>query len=395
MNRMVTTASALALIASALLFPSGGSTHIDPAKIELWCELREDPPIPPDPLPFDMKKDQRALEYRHLGNYSGAVLTNCGGHKGHHTYYLEGLAHITGLSARIFTVEGERTVFVDPDAPADPYGVVFETSVDGITWTTLLTVAYVPTNPGCTPDSIDNCYEIICNPPQCEGAFGIGITGGPFGGLALADRQGIDVSGTFTTAADAVFLRVHQPRSALHGLAGYLEFSGATLTISSLDAEPAASVGTVTSRELTCASDVFEDFFTDHPCWFGPATVQGFYPLESGSNTHTYYLGPSTVTRVTGSATIEMFRANVCFLDSALFSEFRVEVSATGDADWKVIVPSMLAINGLPTTFDSGTINESARFVRVASDGCSPSNPIAQGFFLDSALTVEGTLRDL
>lgn len=186
----------------------------------------------------------------------------CWFHTGHHTYDAGGLFAVDRVDGSAFSVEVELSPPVEY-APAAAYqpsaALVFETSADGLAWSTLAQVPYpmFRSDPG---------QELFRHP------------------LTFSfDGDG----------AVARYFRLRQPASAAQGLSGFLDASGFTAELTPVEAPPPAEP--VSSRSLGCLDHVMERFFAAHPCAFG-----GINRYDSPSVFHTYPIGDSEVARVTG-----------------------------------------------------------------------------------------------
>ena len=214
-----------------------------------------------------------ALESSYLGS--------CWGHIGHHTYLLPGPRVLQAVNGTLFAVEVDATnVAGEPE-------LAVEASLDGAAWTLVGTIAY------------------------------------PLG-QDPSDRYQINFS--FETSATPLrLLRIRMPPSQYEGLAGYLDGSDLTATVSPPEAGMALPPLPVRTAG-TCGDGVMESFFPSHPCWFGgydnvdrlaggdpqlihvswDVTDPGWF--DSPSFLHTYILGEGAGGALEATARVQMWR---------------------------------------------------------------------------------------
>jgi len=290
---------------------------------------------------------------------TSAFLPQCWGHIGHNTYYLGPqawtIAH--GLGRSTLLEQGfspPKTINVNLTT-----NTVFETSLDGVTWTPLAVAYYrmSPTDPVAR--------QIVSTPLGASQPFR--------------------------------FIRVHAPESTAEGLSGFLDASGIELALNPATVQGAPRFAG--SATLTCEQDLMEDFIAAHPCTFG-----GYNRYDSPSALHTYFLqaGSTAVTSVSGNVTVGPWRHD----DWVRFESDKEGVNMTLEGSEDGI--AFLALHtfrakffedtGFNVTFSHPT---SLAFLRLRSDysqlyGRSLSEPAyaaqrhLKGYMLDSRLTVEG-----
>lgn len=296
----------------------------------------------------------------------------CWSHGGHHTYFTEAnLYALRGLHGFVYTVE-QQFAWPSEFTPTDPLHspIVIELSRNGDEFR-----------------AVGNAtYTLLDVPPDVL----------PFNG-----RQGLwfsfEVNGL---GKQFRFLRAREPKSFTQGLSGYLDNS---LLFAHVDLVRAVAPKPLaeTSRALSCgAGDILEDFFAEHPCWFG-----GLDRYDSPSFWHTYYLGEGAQpARVNGSFTLLPWRADDFnqgrpAVDAAKTKAF-VQTSADGVV-WRDAAV-VAATFGAPQTFDVTLDGSAARFVRLFPEyharydqtGSFPANHHPRGYFVGSEITVSGLLPE-
>lgn len=297
-----------------------------------------------------------------------SYLGSCWGHVGHHTYFL-GQPHVLHhVAGRVFAVEIAYTTLADDAEPVLPVQV----SLDGSNWTTVAGFDYPL---GQDPE---DRYEIF----------------------------------TSATVEDVPFrfLRVHMPRSAHEGLAGYLDASNFTLA-----ASPAANAPPEPAPQTSadCRDGLLDSFFPEHPCWFGgydnldrqqggdPDTLHASWDIydeswfDAPSFLHTYYLS-GVGGRLQADVTVQMWRLfhyGLCSgldpLNTPVAPTVVAEASPDGQ-QWSLIAQEPGSY--LDPVHLEGDVPDDTRFVRFgAGRGASYSaggchHPVA--FVVDSRLTI-------
>ncbi len=145
---------------------------------------------------------------------------SCWGHVGHHTYLLPDPVVVHAVAGHVFAVEVTGT------AVAGASVVTLQSSLDGLDWTELGHVPYVSDD----DDRNDLVFDIATSPTTVR------------------------------------FVRIAMPPSIHDGLAGYLDHTNLTLT-ATRPTVPVAPLQAPATHQ--CGSSVLEDFFPEHPCWFG------------------------------------------------------------------------------------------------------------------------------
>lgn len=291
-----------------------------------------------------------AMEYAQSGG-------TCWLHGGHHTYALAGQATLRGILAIAFSVEQQYAPgVVDPNDPTT-WPVHLETSLDGITWTQLMTAPYLVTSDRQT---------------------------------VWYDDEGLDA--TFR------FLRFHNTPSLTQGLSGFLDHTDGYLMVDNLGTTPPPTTLAQQTRAFTCEADIMEDFFATHPCWFG-----GIDRYDSASFWHTYVLGDNaTADRISGTFTLLPWRSDDWFLSNSLNNVTATSAFLLTSADgvtWteRARIP---ATYGVAQSFNVTLADAEARFVRLFPEphgnfddvaGDPPAHH-ARGYFMHSGIEVEGML---
>lgn len=293
---------------------------------------------------------------------------SCWLHGGHHTYYMQGLYAFRGVRGYAYAVEQEMAPSDGAANVSDPLAapVAIEISRDGQAWTEVTAARY------------------------------------PYGEI----RQYVFFDGV-GSGQEFRFLRIRAPDSLAHGLSGYVDASELRIEMDDVAAPPAPPAVNGT-RLLDCrAGDVMEDFFAEHPCWFG-----GIDRYDSPSFFHTYPVGDqSQVTRIRGNFTLGpwrtddfMFGGPLLFLTTGpsrnVTSLAYVQVSADG-VNWTTVA-TVLAPYGVPTGFDVSFNATAASFVRLFPEyhanydriAQQPSHHHPRAYFLDSRVAVDGTFQD-
>lgn len=298
----------------------------------------------------DPNADLNAMEFAQSNG-------TCWVHGGHHTYALPGTATLRGVLGIAFSVEQQFAPgVVDPNDPAT-WPVHMETSMDGITWTQVMTAPYLVT--------ADRQYVWF-------------------------DDEGFD--------QEFRFLRFHNPLSLTQGLSGFLDHTGGYVMVDDLDASPPPATLAQRTRAYACEADIMEDFFATHPCWFG-----GVDRYDSASSWHTYVLGDgATVDRVSGTFTLLPWRTDDWFFGNTLGNATATSAFLLTSVDgvaWteRARIP---ATYGVPQAFSVTLAGDAARFVRLFPEphanfddvaGDPPAHH-ARGYFTHSAIEVEGML---
>ncbi len=295
-----------------------------------------------------------------------SYLGSCWGHVGHHTYFLGDAYTLQHVAGRVFAVEIAYTTLADE--PVLPVQV----SLDGANWTTVAGFDYP------LGEDPEDRYEI-------------------FTSAAVAD-------------VSFRFLRVHMPRSAHEGLAGYLDASNFTL-----QATPAPGAPPEPAARLSadCHEGLLDSFFADHPCWFGgydpvdrqqggdPETLHASWDIydeswfDSPSFLHTYYLA-GVGGRLHADVTVQMWRMFHYGLCSGL-DPLRTPVVPTVVAEASGDGQTWTRIAEVPGSYLDpveleGDVPDDTRFLRFgAGRGASYSqggchHPVA--FVVDSQLSI-------
>ena len=275
-----------------------------------------------------------------------------------------GMYAFNGASGCLLATESGQDVGSQYSASTTPgWTLSFELSEDGRTWTQAGTPVQRflgGNNGGCNVGGINSC-SALSSISNCAFSFTVPGNGQSFR-----------------------FVRVVMPHSAFEGLQGYLNAARFTVT--------ATPLGTFTtslaagSRDFACESDIFEDFYALHPCWYGPVVRQ-----DSSSVMHTYYVNNSTVDTISGSVTVIPWRpedeACVLGISEGLNCD-NVTIPQVGDPGFETgIVPTDVLVEtsndgihwdvahrfpveyGIPTTFNTPNLaGEAARFVRIHAD---------------------------
>ncbi|HJQ93459.1 MAG TPA: hypothetical protein VJ874_04140 [Candidatus Thermoplasmatota archaeon] len=269
---------------------------------------------------------------------------SCWAHIGHHTYFVGPAVTLVGLAGTVSAVEITGTSLAE-----DPQLAV-ETSLDGQAWTQVGVIPY----------------------PLGEDA---------------SDRYEIPVN--LTTEPTAFqFLRVRMPRSVHEGLAGYLDHSDLTASV-----QPGGASGAVVvSRTGDCSDGaVMEDFFPEHPCWFGGIDVvdrtQGGAPqhsqvgasqteeswYDSPSFLHTYLLAGGPGGALEATVRPQLWRlahyAGRCSALDPLHASPSVVVLAQASSDgvaWAEVARGSTQTDE-PVRLQ-GTVQDGAMFLRFGAD---------------------------
>ncbi len=269
----------------------------------------------------------------------------CWFHLGHHTYDMGGPFRIGQVEGAVFSVEVQ---FSPPtELMMSQAALAFESSIDGLDWNT---VTHLPYNLRLQRQQIDFSFDA--------------------GGIV------------------ARFLRIRQPRSAAQGLSGYLDSSrfDADLTPMPSPLSSPAAPGTI---ELSCAEDVMERFFDEHPCWFGGANR-----YDSPSVFHTYPISIASVSRIEGTATFLPWRTDDYTSGGGSRTVLTGYVQVSTDSRHWVTVLTMTGEYGRSIAFaaELGAPVE-ASFVRVVAEYSHavkqhPALKHVRGMLLDSSLRV-------
>ncbi len=272
-----------------------------------------------------------------------SFLGSCWGHIGHHTFFVDPPVALESLRGDIFAVEVTGTdVAGEPELPVD-------VSLDGLAWSRVGTIPY------------------------------------PLG-QETEDRYAINVS-LDGSGAPFRFLRLSMPPSQYEGLAGYLDGSNLTATVSAW-AGPAPPLAE--RRESTCSDGILESFFVEHPCWFGGYDpldrLQGGEPTgihvswevvdpswyDSPSFLHTYFLGNGTGGVVEATARIQMWRLThygTCSGRDPLAAPIQPDAVLQASPDGAAWTEVARAAG----TYDdpialSGTVPDGSRFLRFGAE---------------------------
>ncbi len=316
----------------------------------------------------------------------------CWIHGGHHTFVLEEPVRILGGEGFVRSVEQP---FSPPseyeEQPLQTTPIHVQVSPDGQTWTEL--------------DAIE--YAFLSDP--------VGFAQFPFTGA----RQDITFELDGEEETPARFIRIHQPRSLAQGLSGFLDQSRIDFFVEPAeDPGPPAVEGSPSGTlALSCEEgDLLEDFFAEHPCWFG-----GINRYDAPSFYHTYQPGHgATVTSIEASVEILPWRTDdywtpVPVTDAegvtlAREDERRayrdqvenatVTIQASPDCrSWKTLSSTAVAY-GEPTTISVDLDDpELARFLRLVPGFHPrfdqyrdvPANHHPEGFFVASQLELTGS----
>ncbi len=285
----------------------------------------------------------------------------CWMHGGHHTYDLGG--SFTLVSGHGYTAAVEM-VYAPPKedtGEGDPFlaPIHVATSPDGLTWAPLTFITY---------DVLGSVWQ--------SSVFTFGASADPFR-----------------------FIRIHNPQSATEGLSGFLDNSQFTLYANEAPATPGAAP-TAGTRDLSCADgDHMEDFFAEHPCWFG-----GIDRYDSPSMLHTYPLGPgATVDHISGTFTVAPWRTDDWFsplvpAPEQVYGTIVTIETSTDGTTWTA-QGAVDALFGVPTSFNLTLPSSTgASFVRLIPDGhprfdqhaAFAPNHHLEAYFLDSGISVTG-----
>lgn len=277
----------------------------------------------------------------------------CWMHGGHHTYFFGDRTYrfvkATGMAFAVEQMFSPPTEVVAASPGTTP--VWLESSLDGRTWTE---VGYAP-------------YRLLTSRQEVK--FEIGDADGP----------------VFR------FLRVRAPRSAAQGLSGYVDHTSLDVVATPLGPAPKPRPAARTV-DLTCEDDILEDFFAEHPCWFG-----GINRYDAPSFFHTYFLGDGArLTKVTGRLRLGPWRTD----DTPATERCKAYIQVSVDGVRWTNVATVDGPFGEERTFSVALKNVRARFVRLFPDyhprydDTRTAAPLhhPKGFFLGSAVTVTGSL---
>lgn len=292
---------------------------------------------------------------------------SCWIHGGHHTYYMGGTYAFRAARGYGYAVEQEFAPSDHALNASHPFEapIHVQISLDGRTWTEVGRAMY---------DYVTGRQYVF---------FDVAGSGQPFR-----------------------FLRLHAPLSLSHGLSGYFDHSDLRLEVDLL------GTGTTphpnATRVLGCErGDLMEDFFADHPCWFG-----GLDRYDAPSFFHTYVVGPgSDLTRIRGNFTLAPWRTDD-FQLAGRFLIFNVGpstnattkayVQTSADGVHWTDVATVQAVFGVQSSFDVAVTAPDVTFVRLFPEyhpnfdnvSGQPSHHHPRGFFLDSSLLVDGAFVD-
>lgn len=277
----------------------------------------------------------------------------CWMHGGHHTYFFGDrtyrLVRATGMAFAVEQMFSPPTEVVPGSPGTTP--VWLEASLDGRTWTPA----------GFAP------YRLLTSRQEVK--FDIGK--GP----------------------EFRFLRVRAPRSAAQGLSGYVDHTSLDVVAAPLGRVPTPkpALGFRTA-ELTCEDDILEDFFAEHPCTFG-----GINRYDAPSFFHTYFLGDGVrLSQLSGRFRLGPWRTD----DTPATQDCKAFVQISVDGVRWTNVGTFDGSYGEDREFFVTLKNVPARFVRLFPDyhprydDTRTAAPLhhPKGFFLDSTLTVTGSL---
>lgn len=374
MSRLIVTALLSgSLLASALpwLPAPASATHNGPYDLFLYCD-----------------DNAGSIAWSMETQYRG---TRCGTHLGIHQWFV-GDRGVFRSSAGGEWHAKTREADASPTESGEQ-AVNIETSMDGITWTQRVRHVFTPT----------------------------------FGDLWVPADSG--TLAPFPVDVEFRYLRMRLETSVEGGISGfvngaYLYLKG-SFVAASFTLPPAKS-------SYSCASDILEDIFASHTCWFGPhvwnydptlgiiftgwynaAGYHHTYPIETSS-------GARTLTRVQGTVKVAPYRAtdhalqpyDRCPLSHLLpnvlsdplepvTDQVKVQISTNG-REWITIQTIAVVYDvhlnqGEPQPFDSGidvTLSSvPAKFVRVSSElaPCFDQTGGAErfdGYLLDSSVQI-------
>lgn len=317
----------------------------------------------------------------------------CWQHIGMHTYFpgVNKVYRLHGGSGFVNIVEQYFTAPTELVADGTATRMAVETSLDGLTWTEAATVA-IPWTP-LTPSV--GTYE-----------------GAP--ALTLDAVSG-PVRFSFTADGELFrFLRLRESKSASQGLAGFMDHSEVTLDVSVASKVDKPVLSARRDVAKTCAADILEDVFAEHPCTYG-----GIHDFDAPSFYHTYPLGgPARLDRIRGQVTVGLFRTGYRFVQGRAYGvlfydtgpepvvaeaahtveELGLNIQVSEDGTAFRTVGTVQVRAGVPATFDvAGLAGARARFVRLVSDPTAeaatvPSRKYAEAYIVHSGLTLDGML---
>lgn len=204
----------------------------------------------------------------------------CWMHGGHHTYVLDEPVRLLGGVGSVFSVEQQLSPPTEYEDTPTTTPVHIQTSDDAQDWSEVGAAVY-----------------------RFLEDLGDGVI---FDEL----RQGIAFE--FEANRTVEYLRIHQPRSAAQGLSGFLDRSQLFLLANETSEDPSPPVSVESGTEtFSCEEgEVLEDFFDDHPCWFG-----GVNRYDTPSFFHTYEPGEgTTVSKIEGKAQVAPWRKDDYFV---------------------------------------------------------------------------------
>lgn len=300
----------------------------------------------------------------------------CWGHIGTHTYFVgvDGPLALRGGAGVVVPAETGAVgqgAFVQAAPILEP-GVVVETSLDGVTWSTV-TFVDIPNRPAI----------ILANLER--------ITGAELPAPPVSALHQLKPRVEFTlpdTGEPFRFLRIRQPMSPTGGLSGYLDHSELVLDVAA--APPAPAAARAGHAERDCGAHLLDAVFPDRPCAFG-STASYF---DAPSFTHTYWLGGvDHVARASGSATLHPYRSLATVQQQSASVTVILESSLNGTNDWER-VGEFEATWGVPAAFEFAGLDVDARLVRLRAEPhrlfASPGTHHWAGFLVQSTLVLEG-----
>jgi hypothetical protein len=210
----------------------------------------------------------------------------------------------------------------------------------------------------------------------------------------VQERQRVDVTAS-SDGAPFRYVRIHEPLSAAQGLSGYLDHSQFDVEADIVAPTPAPAP-TPGERHLACGTDIMEDFFAAHPCWFG-----GIDRYDAASFWHTYPVGDGgDLARVRGNFTLAPWRADDWTQGAPVADATNVSARIQTSVDsisWTDLAIVETAY-GVPTSFDITVDHQLARFVRLFPEYHArfdqtaefAPNHHAKAYLVDSSLVVDG-----
>lgn len=354
-------AAVLAAILAAAVFPAVPgltlASHLEPWNLFLYCDNNA------GQAAWSMETEYRA--------------TRCGTHLGMHTWYV-GDRGVFTLTAGEWIAKAAETAF-SPTVPGDQ-AVVVEWSTDGISWNLL--------------------HRRVITPTYGPSA-GVYVPGPTSSDMEPVPPASLPVSFTY--------IRMRLELSQAGGISGFL--NGAYFY---LDGTFAGSPSwPAVKSSYTCMTDILEDLFASHPCWYAArygsnlpggrigSVVFNELWYDAASYHHTYPIGTTTgprlLTGITGTFKVAPWRLadhalqpyDICPLGSQLINnvlndptepltdQVRVQTSVDG-RHWttRQVVPVLYNVqvaSGLPETQFQGTIGLStpsvqANFVRIVTE---------------------------